>query len=129
MNTAEAQISKLLTVDMVNFLNASDAEGYASLHAEQVLWFPPNHSDQTTRDGVKKGIGELFQESEMLLKATIDDIKMLDDVAWVSSIFDGTLKNKASGEEQEVTFRALGVFEKIEGQWKVTRNIWNSKPA
>lgn len=129
MNTDEAQISKLLTVDIPNFINASDAKGFASLHAEKGLWSIPNGPDITTRDGIEKRMEENFQKEELSYKVTLDEFKVIDDFAWATSLFDGTFKNKESGKVEVIMYRAMNLLKKIEGYWELTHVVWNHKPV
>ena len=129
MNTTEAAISKLITVTYPNLVKASDAVGYASLYAEQVLWSPPNGPDQRTRDGVENGIRGIFQKMQISPIITIDEIKVMDNVAWVSAMVDGVTKNNESGEAGTINFRGIWLLEQIEGDWKISRQIWNNKPG
>ena len=129
MTNDESKITHLITNVYTNYVNKSDASGYASMYTDQVLWSPPGGPDQTTRDGIERTIGGMFSKVTLSVEIIADEIEILNDFAWVAGTVNGINTNKESSEKIKFKFRGLWLLNKIGSNWKISRQIWNNKPV
>jgi uncharacterized protein (TIGR02246 family) len=122
-------ISKLLSETYGSLVMAHDAAGYADLYADDVLWAPPNAPDQTSREGVKNGIGGLFAKFSFEVDPRPEEIEVLDGFAYAIGSVDGVLSPRDSSAPVTIKFRVLWLLRKEPTGWKITRQIWNNKPV
>ena len=124
-----ATIKKLLSETYGGLVMAHDAAGYAGLYAEDVLWAPPNAPDQTSVEGIKKGIQGLFDKFSFKVDPQPEEIEVLGDFAYAIGSVDGVLTPRAGGDPVPIKFRVFWLLRKEAGAWKITRQIWNNKPV
>lgn len=122
-------ISKLLSETYGSLVMAHDADGYAKLYADDVLWAPPNAPDQTSREGVKNGIAGLFAKFAFQVDPRAEEIEVLDGFAYAIGSVDGVLSPRDGSAPLTIKFRILWLLRKEASGWKITRQIWNNKPV
>jgi uncharacterized protein (TIGR02246 family) len=127
--TDVAAISSLLSDTYGSLVMAHDAAGYAGLYADDVLWAPPNGPDQTSREGVKNGIGGLFAKFSFQVDPRAEEIEVLDGFAYAIGSVDGVLSPRDGSAPITIKFRVFWLLRKETAGWKITRQIWNNKPV
>ena len=125
----ETVIKKLVTETYGSLVNDHDAAGYAELYAENVLWSPPNGPDQTSKEGIQKGLQGLFDRFTFNVDPQAEEIAVLGDFAYVVGTVNGALTPRAGGDPTTIRFRIFWLLQKEAGIWKIARQIWNNKPV
>ena len=124
-----AAISRLLSETYGSLVMAGDAAGYAGLYADDVLWAPPDASDQASREGVENGIQGLFDKFSFQVDPRAEEIDILDGFAHAIGTVDGVISQRDGGAPVTIRFRVFWLLRKGEAGWKITRQIWNNKPV
>ena len=123
-----ATVRRLLSETYGSLVMAGDAAGYSDLYSEDVLWAPPGGPDQTSKEGIQNGIQGLFDKFSFEVNPQPDEIVVLGDFAYAIGIVDGVLTPLAGGDPVPIKFRIFWLLRKEDGEWKISRQIWNKKP-
>ena len=124
-----ATIKKLLAETYGSLVMAHDAERYAELYTEDVLWAPPNGPDQTSVEGIRKGIQGLFDKFSFEVNPQPEEVEVHGDYAYCIGSVDGALTPRAGGDPVPIKFRVFWLLRREAGAWKISRQIWNNKPV
>jgi uncharacterized protein (TIGR02246 family) len=106
-------------------LAGGDADTIVDAYTTDGIMMPqgfPTASGQAAVCGVYEAIFAGFVYD---LQFTIDEIIVLDDYAVVRSTSVGTASVKATDETAPDANRELWIMQKVEGQWKIARYMFN----
>ena len=93
--------------------------GYGEMYTEHALWMAPNVPDRCGREDIIEGFAESVANQDIDPVFTADEIEVMGDFGYVIGISIATIYPK---------FRALWLMKKVQGDWKIDRQIWNNKP-
>jgi len=126
----EAAIRTLVTEVYRAKVNANDAAAYSNeLFADNVLWAPPDAPDRTDKAGIQEGIQNSFNKFTFAVQPTVEEIGVYGEFAYAIGNVDVKLTPKAGGDIVPVKFRIFWLLNKqINGNWLISRQIWNKKP-
>lgn len=123
-STEKSAIEKLI-FSYQDALNASDVSEVIELYTKNAVFMP--HSAPTA-DGagqVKDTYQYVVDNFSYTLQFSIIEIEVSGNYAFARSTSKGTVKTKASGQTVPNENRELFVFEKVEGEWKIARYMYN----
>jgi ketosteroid isomerase-like protein len=109
--------------------NAGDARGLAALYAEDVVSMPPNLPTISGRAALQKDFETFFSENSARHQTIIDQIIVEGDMAIERGRYKMTFKPKAGGAEVSETGRHVEIRRRINGEWKIFLEIWNTESA
>lgn len=67
----------------------------------------------------------MFSQIQLNIDFFIEEIEEEGNIAFATTISKGTVKIHANGAEAPEANRELFVFEKVEGNWKIARYMFN----
>ncbi len=96
----------------------------ASLYTTDAIALPPDGPIVRGRENIKRLWGSALEESGLKsVKLETVDLQLAGDHAY--EVGEGTLDFPAGPSAVKFVI----VWKKVDGQWRVHRDIWNAKPA
>ena len=118
-----------IKADVLNWMeayNAGDADSVAALYSEDALLMPPGAVAAVGRDAIRDFITANIADAKAQgLTFTGDESSdggIEGNTGWTSGTF---AVNDASGATV-ATGKYLTAYERIDGEWQLVRDIWNS---
>lgn len=125
MQKAEKQkIEELLGVYR-NSLNTSDAALAQSLYTKDGVFMPTEAPSGIGSEGILKSYEFVFSQIQLNIEFFIEEIEVEENMAFAVTSSKGTVKILANGMEVPEANRELFVFEKVDGEWKIARYMFN----
>ena len=106
-------------------LNASDANKVVSLYTGNGVLLANAAPTAQGAEQVKGTYQYVFDNFTYNLKFTILEIEVNGNTAFARSTSKGTFTVKSSGQTAPDENRELFVFQKVNGQWKIARYMYN----
>jgi uncharacterized protein (TIGR02246 family) len=106
-------------------LNGSDVSKVASLFTEDGVLLATGAPTASGNEQVKGTFQYVFDNFKYNLQVTIGDVTVAGKYAFVSSTSKGTYVVKATGQTAPDEYRELFVIEKVKGDWKIARYMYN----
>lgn len=128
--TAHAQSNQKADIEKLIYayrdaLNASDVNRVVALYTPDGVLLPNAAPTAVGMDQVKGTYQYVFDNFKYNLDFTIGEIVINGNTAFVRSTSKGSFVSKASGATVPDENRELFVFEKVKGQWKIARYMYN----
>jgi len=112
-----------------NAYNAGDADGIANLYAENALLLAPGAQAVEGRAAIREFLASDIEMSKAagltFNQGEVTGVGVSGDLGWLSGIFSVT---DASGAAVD-TGKFLSVYHRINGDWQLIRDTWNSNAA
>ncbi len=129
-NTTNAQSKAKASVENVvhtyfDALNASDANKVVSLFTTDGVLLAAGAPTATGTEQLKGTFKYVFDNFTYTLEETVGEVTVKGNHAIVRSTSKGTFVIKASGQKVEDEFRELFVLQKVKGDWKIARYMYN----
>jgi uncharacterized protein (TIGR02246 family) len=129
-NKAQAQTNAKTEIEQLIFsyrdaLNASDASKVVSLYTADGVLLANAAPTAEGAQHVKGTYQYVFDNFKYNLEFTIIEIVVNGNYAFARSTSKGSFVIKASGQTIADENRELFVFEKVNGQWKIARYMYN----
>ena len=118
------QIEKLLLVYQKS-LNTSDAKLAQSLYTKDGIFMPTEAPSGIGSEGILKSYEFVFSQIQLSIEFFIEEIVVEGEMAFAVTSSKGTVKILANGVEAPEANRELFVFEKVDGEWKIARYMFN----
>lgn len=118
------QIEKLLS-EYEKSLNTSDAQMAQSLYTKDGVFMPTEAPSGIGSEGILKSYQYVFSQIQLSIKFYIEEIQVEGNMAFAVTSSKGTVKVLALGIEAPEANRELFVFDKVDGQWKIARYMFN----
>jgi len=110
-------------------LNTSDAKLAQSLYVKDGIFMPNEASSAIGSEDILKSYEYVFSQIQLNIEFYIDEIEVENDFAFATTSSEGTILIHATGDTIPEANRELFVFEKVEGEWKIARYMFNkTKP-
>jgi len=107
-------------------MSASNTKAVVNLFAEDGVFIPANLPAATGLSEIDKAYDHEFKVLDLEVKAIIDEIKIGSTIAFARTRSSGHLIILASNTKKPTTsYRALFVFKKKQGAWKISKFIFN----
>ena len=118
------KIEELLSTYQTS-LNTSDAKLAQSLYTKDGIFMPTEAPSGIGSDGILKSYEFVFSQIQLNIEFFIEEIVVEENMAFAVTSSKGTVKIHANGVEAPEANRELLVFEKIDGEWKIARYMFN----
>ena len=123
---ADATTIRGMVDQWIVYWNARDAEGLSSLYVADAIGMHPGGPNNVGRDEMQRSFAEGFEHSLGTQSATVDEVQVEGDLAFVWGQWRVTPPPTTVGGEQGVDGEWLWILSRQEdGQWRVTRHISN----
>jgi len=106
-------------------LNTSDAKLAQSLYTKDGVFMPTEAPSGIGTEGILKSYEFVFSQIQLNIEFFIEEIEVEGNMAFAVTSSKGTVKIHAIGVEAPEANRELFVFEKVNGEWKIARYMFN----
>lgn len=106
-------------------LNTSDAKLSASLYTKDGVFMPTEAPSAIGTENILKSYEFIFTQIQLTIEFYIDEIVVEGDMAFAVTSSKGTTLIHANGQTIPEANRELFVFEKVNGEWKIARYMFN----
>jgi uncharacterized protein (TIGR02246 family) len=118
------KIEELLSIYQTS-LNTSDANLAQSLYTKDGVFMPTGAPSGIGSEGILKSYEFVFSQIQLNVEFSIEEIQVEGNMAFAITSSNGTVKVLANGVEAPEANRELFVFEKMDGEWKIARYMFN----
>lgn len=109
--------------------NGGDVEGHVAMFTEDSIELPPNQAIVVGKEEISRRKQASMERADAQLHARIDELIVAGDWAIVRITGYGTIAIK-DGPEILADDKAILIWKRVDGSWKLSHDIWNSnKPA
>jgi len=122
--TEKTAIEKLL-FSYRDALNTSDVGKVLSLYANDGVFMPSNAPSAIGHEQIKGSYEFVFSQIQLNIEFYIDEIVVNGDYAFARTTSKGTTLIHANGQTVAEENRELFVLQQVEGQWKISRYMFN----
>ncbi len=122
--TEKTAIEKLL-FSYRDALNVSDVNKVLPLYTADGVFMPSNAPSAIGQEQVKASYEFVFKTIQLKIDFFIDEIVINGDYAFARTTSKGTTLIHANGQTVPEENRELFVLQKISGQWKISRYMFN----
>lgn len=106
-------------------LNTSDAKLAQSLYTKDGVFMPTQAPSGIGSEGIQKSYEFVFSQIQLNIEFFIEEIEVEGNMAFAVTSSKGSVKILANGVEAPEENRELFVFEKVDGEWKISRYMFN----
>jgi len=106
-------------------LNTSDAKLAQSLYSKDGIFMPTEAPSGIGSEGILKSYEYVFSQIQLNIEFFIEEIQVEGDMAFAVTSSKGTTLIHATGDTIPEANRELFVFEKVDGNWKIARYMFN----
>jgi len=125
MIKAEKQKIEALLSEYKRSLNTSDAQLAQSLYTKDGVFMPTEAPSGIGSENILKSYEFIFSQIQLNIEFFIEEIEVEGNMAFAVTSSKGTVKIHANGVEAPEANRELFVFEKVDGEWKIARYMFN----
>ena len=125
MQKEEKQKIEELLNEYKKSLNTSDAKLAQSLYTKDGIFMPTEAPSGIGSEGILKSYEFVFSQIQLDIEFFIEEIEVEGNMAFAVTSSKGTVKIHANGVEAPEANRELFVFEKVNGEWKIARYMFN----
>ncbi len=129
MNTEKEQIVNILN-QYQKSTNTADAKLAASLYKDDAIMIPANFPSNVGKEAIFGFYDYAFSLLQLTLEFDIheDQIVVNGDFAYATTTSVGTRLIRETGDIVPEDNRELWLFERIDGEWKIARYMFNIPP-
>lgn len=121
----EKQKIEALLGEYKKSLNTSDAKLAQSLYTKDGIFMPSEIPSGIGSENILKSYEFVFSQIQLNIEFFIEDIEVEGNMAFAVTSSKGSVKIHANGAELPEANRELFVFEKVDGEWKIARYMFN----
>lgn len=125
MEKDEKQEIERLLAEYEKSLNTSDARLAQSLYTKDGIFMPTEAPSGIGSEGILKSYEYVFSLIQLNIKFLIEEIQVEGNMAFAVTSSKGTVKIHANGVVAPEANRELFVFEKVDGNWRIARYMFN----
>jgi len=125
MEKAEKEEIEKLLNEYQKSLNTSDAKLAQSLYTKDGIFMPTEAPSGIGSEGILKSYEYVFSQIQLNVEFFIEEIQVEGDMAFAVTSSKGTIMIHATGNTIPEANRELFVFEKVNGEWKIARYMFN----
>ena len=125
MEKREKQLIENLLGEYKRSLNTSDAKLAQSLYTKDGIFMPTEAPSGIGSEGILKSYEYVFSQIQLNIEFFIEEIQVEGNMAFAVTSSKGTTLIHAIGETIPEANRELFVFEKVGGNWKIARYMFN----
>ena len=106
-------------------LNTSDAKLAQSLYTKDGVFMPTEAPSGIGSEGILKSYEFVFSQIQLNVEFFIEEIEVEGNLAFATTSSKGSAIIHATGDAVNEANRELFVFEKVGGEWKIARYMFN----
>jgi uncharacterized protein (TIGR02246 family) len=106
-------------------LNTSDAKLAQSLYTKDGVFMPTEAPSGIGSENILQSYEYVFSQIQLDIAFFIEEIQVEGNLAFAVTSSKGTVKILANGVVAPEANRELFVFEKVDGDWKIARYMFN----
>ncbi len=125
MEKQEKQKIETLLGDYKKSLNTSDAKLAQSLYTKDGIFMPTEAPSGIGAESILKSYEYVFSQIQLNIEFYIEEIQVEGNMAYAVTSSKGTTLVHATGDTIPEANRELFVFEKVNGDWKIARYMFN----
>jgi uncharacterized protein (TIGR02246 family) len=125
MEKQEKQKIEALLSEYEKSLNTSDAKLAQSLYTKDGIFMPTEAPSGIGSEGILKSYEYVFSQIQLNIKFFIEEIQVEGNMGFAVTSSKGTTLIHATGSTIPEANRELFVFEKVNGEWKIARYMFN----
>ena len=125
MEKQEKQKIEALLGEYKKSLNTSDAKLAQSLYMKDGIFMPTEAPSAIGSENILKSYEYIFSQIQLNIEFFIEEIEVENDFAFATTSSKGTTLIHATGDTVPEANRELFVFEKVDGDWKIARYMFN----
>lgn len=125
MEKQEKQKIEALLSAYEKSLNTSDAKLAQSLYTKDGIFMPTEAPSGIGSEGILKSYEYVFSQIQLNIAFFIEEIQVEGNMAFAVTSSKGTTLIHATGDTIPEANRELFVFEKVGGEWKIARYMFN----
>lgn len=125
MEKQEKQNIEALLSEYQKSLNTSDAILAHSLYTKDGIFMPTEAPSGIGWEGILKSYEYVFSQIQLNIEFFIEEIEVEGNMAFAVTSSKGTTLIRATGDTVPEANRELFVFEKVNGEWKIARYMFN----
>lgn len=125
MEKQEKQKIEALLGEYEKSLNTSDARLAQSLYTKDGIFMPTEAPSGIGSEGILKSYEYVFSQIQLNITFFIEEIEVEGNMAFAVTSSKGTTLIRATGDTLPEANRELFVFEKVDGEWKIGRYMFN----
>jgi uncharacterized protein (TIGR02246 family) len=121
------KVSKLI-LEALRVIRSDDFSSYFNLFTDDAVWMMPSNFKDVGKEEAKT-FYRFTKKFRFDQETAIEELQVVDDMAYVRVSFDGYLraKNDGSAPPLRSVSRHVWILRKqLDGEWKITRDIWNN---
>ncbi|MBK7233764.1 MAG: SgcJ/EcaC family oxidoreductase [Saprospiraceae bacterium] len=124
-NSREKTAIEKLLFSYRDALNASDVNKVLPLYTNDGVFMPSNAPSAIGQEQIKGSYEFVFKTIQLNIEFFIDEIVVNGDLAFARTTSKGTTLIHTNGETIAEENRELFVLQKTDGQWKISRYMFN----
>lgn len=125
MEKQEKQKIEELLNEYQKSLNTSDAKLAQSLYIKDGIFMPTEAPSGIGSEGILKSYEFVFSQIQLNIEFFIEEIQVEGNMGFAVTSSKGTTLIHATGDTIPESNRELFVFEKVNGEWKIARYMFN----
>jgi uncharacterized protein (TIGR02246 family) len=125
MEKQEKQKIEALLNEYEKSLNTSDAKLAQSLYTKDGIFMPTEAPSGIGSEGILKSYEYVFSQIHLNIAFFIEEIEVEGNMAFAVTSSKGSTLIHATGDTVPEANRELFVFEKVNGEWKIARYMFN----
>lgn len=122
------EIQKVFERVYVDNVRQKKVDDYGKMYTTDALWMAPDVPDRSGVDDIIEGFAQSVAHQDIEPIFTADEIEVMGDFGYVIGTSEANIYPDDGSPAKEVKFRALWLMKKVNGEWKIDRQIWNKKP-
>ena len=123
--TTEKQAIEKMLFSYRDALNASDVAQVLPLYTQDGVFMPSNGPSAIGQEQIKGSYEFVFKTIQLHIEFFIDEIVVNGDYAFAMTTSKGTTLIHANGQTVPEENRELFVLQKVGGQWKISKYMFN----
>lgn len=125
MEKQEKRKIETLLSEYQQSLNTSDAKLAQTLYTKDGVFMPTEAPSGIGSEGILKSYEYVFSQIQLNIEFFIEEIEVEGNMAFAVTSSKGTTLIHATGDTIPEANRELFVFEKVNGEWKIARYMFN----
>ena len=125
MQKEEKQKIEALLSEYKKALNTSDAKLAQSLYTKDGVFMPTEAPSGIGSENILNSYEYVFSQIQLNIEFFIEEIEVEGNMAFAVTSSKGTTLIHATGDTIPEANRELFVFEKVNGDWKIARYMFN----
>ncbi len=125
MSAEERQAIEATLLQYEKTLNESDVKGILELYAPDGVFMPSGAPSAIGTEKIGAAYEYVFTTIKLDIKFSIDEVVQSGDFAFARTVSRGTVSVLADDVTAPEENRELFVLQKLDGEWKITRYMFN----